>query len=63
MSHQISNDSNIPHSPPLTSGSVITHYTARPHNSQANLVFADKVKVTESGIKGLRWVAEKELDG
>jgi hypothetical protein len=26
-------------------------------------VFADKVKVTESGIKGLRWVAEKELDG
>ncbi len=26
-------------------------------------VFADKVKVTESGGKGLRWVAEKEFDG
>ena len=26
-------------------------------------VFADKVKVTESSIKGLRWVAEKKLDG
>ncbi len=26
-------------------------------------VFADKVKVTESGEKGLGWVAEKEFDG
>ncbi len=26
-------------------------------------VFADKVKVTESGIKGLSWVAEKKFGG